>query len=64
MKEFTSTSLPFTREGGWGQDATLGAPGDATALIGGGSVEQRRHGDVAGPSRGLGNVDRNGDAKV
>jgi diacylglycerol diphosphate phosphatase / phosphatidate phosphatase len=35
VMEVTSTSLPFTREGGWGwlgYDACLGAPGDATAL--------------------------------
>lgn len=38
--EFTSKDLPFTREGGWGYDYSLGggehcvgAPGDATALM-------------------------------
>lgn len=32
--ELTSGSLPFTREGGWGwgQEAFVGAPGDATVL--------------------------------
>ncbi|KAJ7109121.1 phosphatidic acid phosphatase type 2/haloperoxidase [Mycena epipterygia] len=34
--EYTSTQMPFTREGGWGwgagQEACVGAPGDATVL--------------------------------
>ncbi|KAJ7285582.1 phosphatidic acid phosphatase type 2/haloperoxidase [Mycena rebaudengoi] len=32
--EYTSTDMPFTREGGWGwgQEAYVGAPGDASAL--------------------------------
>jgi len=34
---FTSATLPFTREGGWGagQEASVGAPGDAAVLAGG-----------------------------
>ncbi|KAL0071623.1 hypothetical protein AAF712_001480 [Marasmius tenuissimus] len=37
-QEFGSADLPFTREGGWGwgQEAFVGAPGDATALGSGG----------------------------
>ncbi len=31
-QEYTGAGLPFTREGGWGQEAYTGAPGDATAL--------------------------------
>jgi len=30
-----SHNLPVTREGGWGQEAVVGAPFDATALLGG-----------------------------
>jgi len=36
--EVRSSTLPFTREGGWGRgtgEATVGAPGDATVLHGG-----------------------------
>ncbi|KAF9050763.1 acid phosphatase/Vanadium-dependent haloperoxidase [Hymenopellis radicata] len=38
QSEFTSVDLPFTREGGWGfgGEAYVGAPRDATALGGGG----------------------------
>jgi len=58
--EYTSTQLPFTREGGWGwgQEAFVGAPGDATVLEAG----ARRRGysggagdgqsDLAGGGRG------------
>ncbi|KAF7338514.1 putative lipid phosphate phosphatase 3, chloroplastic [Mycena venus] len=52
--EYTTTQMPFTREGGWGwgQEACVGAPGDATVLgvgsgMGGGltsGMSARHHG--------------------
>ncbi|KAJ7694107.1 phosphatidic acid phosphatase type 2/haloperoxidase [Mycena rosella] len=46
--EYTTTQMPFTREGGWGwgQEACLGAPGDATVL--GVGTGHMGHGDAGG----------------
>jgi len=71
--EFTSKDLPFTREGGWGYDYSMqggehrvGAPGDATVLMGNGFTGGmggyrmsggdglRRAEEGQGPSSGVG----------
>ncbi len=59
QSEFTSVDLPFTREGGWGfgGEAYVGAPGDATAIgsggrgmgVGGGVLGQAEAGHGIGP---------------
>ncbi|KAJ7172737.1 phosphatidic acid phosphatase type 2/haloperoxidase [Mycena filopes] len=62
--EYTSSQLPFTREGGWGsdQEACVGAPGDATVLGGrgiggGGNVGAGNNGMHGGGGHvGAGNV--------
>ncbi|KAJ7349442.1 phosphatidic acid phosphatase type 2/haloperoxidase [Mycena albidolilacea] len=55
--EYTSTQMPFTREGGWGwgQEACVGAPGDATVLgVGAGrSGMSARHGAANEPGNGI-----------
>lgn len=55
------SSLPFTREGGWGsgQEACVGAPGDATALATGNRAGSLT-GDGAGNRGGAGGVARLG----
>jgi hypothetical protein len=49
--EYTSTQMPFTREGGWGwgQEACVGAPGDATVLGVGGGGHRGVIGNGVGP---------------
>ncbi|KAJ6513847.1 phosphatidic acid phosphatase type 2/haloperoxidase [Mycena vitilis] len=59
--EYTSTQLPFTREGGWGwgQEACVGAPGDATVLAGRGTGFAG-HGGAGNGLHNVGNGAHNG----
>ncbi|KDR81788.1 hypothetical protein GALMADRAFT_114486 [Galerina marginata CBS 339.88] len=53
MPEMTSYDLPFTREGGWGYgggEQSVGAPGDATVLMGSSGIG----GGAGGPNSGFG----------
>ncbi|KAF8892636.1 phosphatidic acid phosphatase type 2/haloperoxidase [Infundibulicybe gibba] len=54
-QQYTSIDLPFTREGGWasGEEAIVGAPGDATTLLGGGMGGMGGMGSTGG-MRGVG----------
>jgi len=54
-QQYTSIDLPFTREGGWasGEEAVVGAPGDATTLTGGGMGGMGSMGGTGG-MRGVG----------
>ncbi|KIJ37717.1 hypothetical protein M422DRAFT_177715 [Sphaerobolus stellatus SS14] len=61
QNEIRSSTLPVTREGGWGRgaaEATVGAPGDATVLYGGGSLGGAENGMPEGfggaNARGIG----------
>jgi len=57
QNEMRSSTLPVTREGGWGRgagEATVGAPGDATVLHGGGSMAGAGNGMPAGFGTGQG----------